>query len=318
MWLRVLALCGALISLPYYYLQPEVLWQPIGWAAVFLGINGYHVWRLWLERRPVELSADEARLYELTFFPLARRRFAELARLGRWSDLEAGDVLVRPGQPVEEVVVPLTESVEARVGDRSLGRFAPGEVVGAGAVYGRPAAVRGGRRRGLPRPAGARRRDQAAREKDDQLARTLERIAREDLAGKLERLLGQAATLPPDARRRDLGAPAGAVMGGEADLLSARARPTPSLPPPQRPEQRARPPRLAARLAQRVLQERALDPGEVGAVAQDAGVHLHEHRHRVAAAPDDAAVAHRLGGHGGVEVVEELAADLAGSPGLVE
>jgi hypothetical protein len=96
------------------------------------------VWQLWLERRPVALSADEARLYELTFFPLARRRFAELARLGRWSDLEAGDVLVRPGQPAEEVVVPLTESVEARVGDRFLGRFAPGEVVGATAFYGRP------------------------------------------------------------------------------------------------------------------------------------------------------------------------------------
>ena len=197
MWLRVLALCGALISLPYYYLQPEVLWQPIGWAAVFMAINGYHVWRLWLERRPVELSADEARLYELTFFPLARRRFAELARLGRWSDLEAGDVLVRPGQPIEEVVVPLTESVEARVGDRSLGRFAPGEVVGAGAVYGRPPrfeAVAGEGCRVLRVPVAAIKRHA---EKDDQLARTLERIAREDLAGKLERLLGQAATLPP-------------------------------------------------------------------------------------------------------------------------
>ncbi len=197
MWLRVLALCGVLISFPYYYLQPEVLWQPIGWAAVFLGINGYHVWRLWLERRPIELSADEARLYELTFFPLARRRFAELARLGRWSDLEAGDVLVRPGQPAEEVVGPLTESVEARVGDRSLGRFAPGEVVGAGAVYGHPPrfeAVAGEGCRVLRVPVAAIKRHA---EKDDQLARTLERIAREDLAGKLERLLGQAATLPP-------------------------------------------------------------------------------------------------------------------------
>ena len=143
------------------------------------------VWRLWLERRPVELSADEARLYELTFFPLARRRFAELARLGRWSDLEAGDVLVRPGQPVEEVVVPLTESVEARVGDRSLGRFAPGEVVGAGAVYGRPPrfeAVAGEGCRVLRVPVAVVRRHA---ERDDQLARTL------------ERLIGQAAILFP-------------------------------------------------------------------------------------------------------------------------
>ena len=80
-----------------------------------MAINGYHVWRLWLERRPVELSADEARLYDLTFFPLTRRRFVDLARLGRWADLEAGDVLARPGQPVEEVAVPLTDGVEARI-----------------------------------------------------------------------------------------------------------------------------------------------------------------------------------------------------------
>ena len=197
MSLRVLALCGSLISLPYYYLQPEVLWQPIGWAAVFMAINGYHVWRLWRERRPVELSADEARLYDLTFFPLTRRRFVDLARLGRWADLEAGDVLARPGQPVEEVVVPLTDGIEARIGERVLGRFAAGEIVGAAAVYGRPQQFEVVARescRVLRVPVAAIKRHA---EQDDQLARTLERIAREDLARKLERLVGQAATLSP-------------------------------------------------------------------------------------------------------------------------
>jgi hypothetical protein len=197
MSLRVLALCGSLISLPYYYLQPEVPWQPIGWAAVFMAINGCHVWRLWLERRPVELSADEARLYDLTFFPLTRRRFVDLARLGRWADLEAGDVLARPGQPVEEVVVPLTDGVEARIGERVLGRFAAGEIVGAAAVRGRPQpfeVVAGESCRVLRVPVAAIKRHAG---RDDQLARTLERIAREDLARKLERLVGQAATLSP-------------------------------------------------------------------------------------------------------------------------
>jgi hypothetical protein len=48
-----------------------------------MAINGCYVWRLWLECRQVELSADEAKLYDLTFFPLTHRRFVELARLGR-------------------------------------------------------------------------------------------------------------------------------------------------------------------------------------------------------------------------------------------
>jgi hypothetical protein len=76
--LRIFALCASMISLPYYYFQTTVLWEPIGWTVVFMAINGYHVWRLWLERRPVELSTDEAKLYDLTFFPLTRRRFLDL------------------------------------------------------------------------------------------------------------------------------------------------------------------------------------------------------------------------------------------------
>src|SRR5918993_1049322 len=197
LWLRIFALGASLISLPYYYFQTTVLWEPIGWSAVFMAINGYHVCRLWLERRPVELSADEARLYDLTFFPLTRRRFVALARLGRWADLEPGDVLARPGQPVEEVVVPLTDGVEARIGERVLGRFAAGEIVGAAAVRGRPQpfeVVAGERCRVLRVPVAAIERHAG---RDDQLARTLERIAREDLARKLERLVGQAATLSP-------------------------------------------------------------------------------------------------------------------------
>ena len=72
MWLRVLAILASLIGLPYFYLQPVVLWEPMVWAVLFMTINAYHVWRLWMERRPVELSSDEARLYDLTFFPLRR------------------------------------------------------------------------------------------------------------------------------------------------------------------------------------------------------------------------------------------------------
>jgi len=190
MLLRIFALCGSAISVPYYYLQSPVLWEPIGWSVVFMTINGYHVWRLWLERRPVQLSTDEAKLYDLTFFPLTRRRFLDLVRLGQWADLKAGDILVRPGQPIDEVVVPLTESIEAKVGERALGRFAAGEIVGATTLYGRRPrflAVAGENCRVLRLPIITI--TQHAK-RDDQLARTLERIAREDLASKLERLVG--------------------------------------------------------------------------------------------------------------------------------
>ena len=198
MWLRVFALCASTVSLPYYYFQPAVLWEPIGWTFVFMTINGYHVWRLWLERRPIELSSDEAKLYDLTFFPLTRRRFLDLVRLGDWADLKAGDVLIRPGQPIDHVVVPLTESIEAKVGERILGRFAAGEIVGATALFEARGiqfeAIAGETCRVLRLPVAT---IKQLAQRDDQLARTLERIAREDLARKLEQLVGRAANPMP-------------------------------------------------------------------------------------------------------------------------
>jgi CRP-like cAMP-binding protein len=209
LWLRIFALGASLIGLPYYYFQTTVLWEPIGWSAVFMSINGYHVCRLWLERRPVALSPDEARLYDLTFFPLAKRRFRDLARLGDWVDLKAGEILIRPDYPADYVAVPLNDSIDVKVGERVLGRFAAGAIVGAGAFFDphplRFEAVAGEPCRVLRVPIDVIRRHA---ERDDQLARTLERIARDDLARKLEQVVNMAATFsrePASASSRPSG-----------------------------------------------------------------------------------------------------------------
>src|SRR3954471_2876369 len=135
LWLRIFAILSSLIGVPYFYLQTDVLWEPIVWTVLFVGINAYHVWRLWMERRPVELSDDEARLYDLTFFPLSARQFVDLARLGRWANQNPGDVLLRPNEPISELAVPLTESVDAKVAGRHFGRFPAGAIIGASALF---------------------------------------------------------------------------------------------------------------------------------------------------------------------------------------
>jgi CRP-like cAMP-binding protein len=190
LWLRLFSIVASFISIPYFYMQAVILWEPIIWTLVFAAINGYHVWRLWLQRRPVKLSPDEATLYDLTFFPLSPRQFLQLVRLGQWNDLNAGEVLIRPGTPIHEIVVPLTESVEARIGERSLGRFSAGAIVGASALYNTrlehlKVVVSEGCRV-LRLPVGA---IKQRTETDVQLARILDRIAREDLTRKLEHLV---------------------------------------------------------------------------------------------------------------------------------
>jgi hypothetical protein len=196
-WLRILAICGSIIGIPYFILQNDVLWEPIIWALVFIAINGYHVWRLWLERRPMPLSIEETTLYDLTFFPLKPRQFLELVRLGHWADVDAGEIVIRSGEPIHELAVPLTESIEGRVRHRTLGHFAAGSIIGGTAMFdARPSqleAVASESCRVLHLPV-AEIRHRATQ--DAQLARILEQIAREDLARKLERLIGLAVDLP--------------------------------------------------------------------------------------------------------------------------
>jgi Popeye protein conserved region len=77
LWLRWFAVAAALTNMPYFLLQREILWPPVLWAGVFTAINVYQIAPIYLERRPVVLSDDEQRLYELGFRSLRPREFVQ-------------------------------------------------------------------------------------------------------------------------------------------------------------------------------------------------------------------------------------------------
>src|SRR3989442_1307750 len=77
LWLRWFAVAAALTNMPYFLMQHTVLWPPILWAVVFTAINLYQISRIYLERRPVVLSGDEQRLYDLGFQSLRPREFVD-------------------------------------------------------------------------------------------------------------------------------------------------------------------------------------------------------------------------------------------------
>ena len=86
LWLRWFAVAAALTNMPYFLLQREILWPPVLWAGVFTAINVYQIARIYLERRPVVLSDDEQRLYELAFHSMRPRDFVSLLLAGEWRD----------------------------------------------------------------------------------------------------------------------------------------------------------------------------------------------------------------------------------------
>jgi Popeye protein conserved region len=92
--LRILTVAGASLLIPYYAMQTVPLKAAIGWSLVFIAINIYWIIKLLIERRPVHLTPDEARLRVLSFPSLTAREARDLYATGIWDDVVAGASLV--------------------------------------------------------------------------------------------------------------------------------------------------------------------------------------------------------------------------------
>ena len=190
LWLRWFAVAAALINIPYFLLQNTVLWPPVLWALVFTAINLYQITRLYLERRPVVLSKDEQKLYDLGFRSLRPREFVSLSPVGEWKSAEAGERVVTEDQPVTPLCISITGSADVCKQGERVGTLRPGHIIGSAlALTGDPSPVEVTpieparyMRWSLPslRTFMDRRPD---------LHVTLQGLVNRDLAGKLDRLL---------------------------------------------------------------------------------------------------------------------------------
>ncbi len=190
LWLRWFAVAAALTNIPYFLLQPHVLWPPVLWALVFTAINLYQIARLYLERRPVVLSQDEQKLYDLGFRSLRPREFVSLSLVGEWKSAEAGERVMTEGEPVSCLCIPITGSADVRRRGERIGALRPGHIIGTAlALTGEPSPVEVT----FTEPARYMRWSLPSlrrfMDKRPDLRVTLQGLVNRDLAGKLERLL---------------------------------------------------------------------------------------------------------------------------------
>jgi CRP-like cAMP-binding protein len=132
LWLRWFAVGAALTNIPYFLFQQSVLWPPVLWASVFTAINLYQIARIYLERRPVVLSDDERKLYELGFRSLRPREFVAFSLAGEWKNAAAGEKVVAEGQPVLSLCIPISGSADVRRRGVRIGSLRPGHIIGTG------------------------------------------------------------------------------------------------------------------------------------------------------------------------------------------
>jgi hypothetical protein len=198
LWLRLFAVGASLISIPYFVLQPTTLWAPLSWSVVFAAINLLQSWRLYVERRPVKLTAEEEEIRRLVFRDLPPRKVLQVLSIGSWTTLEVGERLLERGKLPDAVSLIVRGKVQVTREGRVLGELIAGNVVGSALILsGVPSeadAVTAEPGRAMRWELGALERYLTANPETRSVM--LRHLAR-DLAGKVERVAA-ASSKPPD------------------------------------------------------------------------------------------------------------------------
>jgi CRP-like cAMP-binding protein len=135
LWLRILAIVGEAMTLPYYYYQDEKLWPPIFWGAAFMIVNAVRIVGMALERRPVVFSGKEEELHRVAFSSIDKREFLRLVCLAQWIDCSPGEVILKKGQQISDAVVLVSGEVEAVLGSKTRMALRPGQLIGDVSAY---------------------------------------------------------------------------------------------------------------------------------------------------------------------------------------
>lgn len=192
LWLRWFAVAAALTVVPYYLVQPNVLWPPVLWGLVFIAINLFQIARIYPERRPVVLSADEQKLYDMGFHALRPREFVSLLVAGEWKDATAGDQVLTEGKPVSSICIAISGTAKVHRHGREVGVLQPGTLIGtAVALTGEPSAVDATFVEGARYMCWPLQSMRSFLDKRPELRVTLQRLANQDLAKKLEAMLSR-------------------------------------------------------------------------------------------------------------------------------
>jgi CRP-like cAMP-binding protein len=189
LWLRLFAVAASLISLPYFVLQPTTLWAPLSWSAGFATLNLVQSWRLFMERRPVKLTAEEEEIRRLIFHDLAPRKVLQVLSIGSWTTAEIGERLIERGKLPDTVSLIVRGRVRVTRDGRALAELIAGDLVGSALILsGVPAdvdAVTVEPVRAMRWQVGTLERYLAA---NPETRTVMQRHLARDLAGKVERL----------------------------------------------------------------------------------------------------------------------------------
>jgi CRP-like cAMP-binding protein len=134
LWLRLFAVAASVVSIPYFLLQPTILWAPLGWTVGFAGINLLQSWRLFMERQPVKLTAEEEEVRRLVFKDLPPRKVLQVLSIGSWVTAQPGERMIESGTVPDAVSLIVNGKVRVTRDGHVVGLLGAGQVVGSALI----------------------------------------------------------------------------------------------------------------------------------------------------------------------------------------
>lgn len=134
LWLRLFAVAASLVTIPFFLLQPLILWAPLGWTIGFAFINSLQSWRLFMERRPVKLTAEEEEVRQLVFKDLPTKKVLQALSIGSWITAEPGERLIESGTVPTSVSLIVSGKVRLTRDGNVIGVLGAGQLVGSALI----------------------------------------------------------------------------------------------------------------------------------------------------------------------------------------
>ncbi|MCZ6729714.1 MAG: cyclic nucleotide-binding domain-containing protein [SAR324 cluster bacterium] len=130
LWLRILTVVAASTLIPFFYFRPEPLLAPIYWNLLFTALNIYWIVRLILERRPVHLTGNDLRLYQLVFRCLTPREMLKLLKLGTWEEARPEECFITQGDQLERLMVICSGRASVVTDGKTVDELGAGQFIG--------------------------------------------------------------------------------------------------------------------------------------------------------------------------------------------
>ena len=131
MYLRILSIVASLFGMFFNYTVPaEPLWLPIGWNAIFVMVNIYHISVLLYEKRPVQMDDKNTELYNTLFKELTPVEYLKISKAACWKNYEPNDVLIRQQHLVPDLILIYNGTIDVKVDDEKVAELRDGQFVG--------------------------------------------------------------------------------------------------------------------------------------------------------------------------------------------